>query len=120
MKILIDMNMSPKFVPVFNNKGFDAVHWIEIGAPNAKDSEIMEYASKNNYVILTCDLDFNIILSLSRNQKPSIVQLRMQIINIDQDGERIVSVISRNLNRLREGAILSIDLNKARIRLLPL
>ena len=71
MKILIDMNLSPKFTDLLIKKGADAVHWIEIGALDAEDSEIMEYARENNHIIMTCDLDFNIILSVTHNLKPS-------------------------------------------------
>ena len=76
MKILIDMNLSPKFEDLLIRKGIDAVHWSKIGAPNAEDTEIMEYASKNNYIVMTCDLDFSIILSIKHTLKPSIIQLR--------------------------------------------
>jgi len=120
MKILIDMNVSPKFADMLTSKGIDAVHWYNIGAPDAEDTEIMEYANQNNYIVLSCDLDFSIILSITHNLKPSIVQLRAQRINIEKDGERIVSAIIQHEEKLGKGAILSIDLKKARIRLLPL
>jgi predicted nuclease of predicted toxin-antitoxin system len=93
MKILIDMNLSPKFADLLMNKGLHAEHWIEIGAPNAEDTEIMEYALKNNYTIMTCDLDFNIILSITHSLKPSVVQLRTHRIRVEQDGEWIASAI---------------------------
>ena len=120
MKILIDMNLSQKFADLFKKKDTDAVHWSEIGAPNAEDTEIIEYAVKNNYVIMTCDLDFNIILSITHGLKPSIIQVRVQRIRAEQDGEWIVPKILQNANELEKGAILSIDLKKSRIRLLPL
>ena len=120
MKILIDMNVSPKFADLFIKKGVDAAHWIEIGAPDAEDTEIMEYASKNNYIIMTCDLDFNIILSITHSIKPSIVQLRVQRISVKQDGEWIVAAIMQNAEELEKGAILSVDTKKLRLRLLPL
>ena len=120
VKILIDMNLSPKFANLFIKKGIDAVHWFEIGAPNAKDTEIMEYANKNNYIIMTCDLDFNILLSVTHRLKPSVVQLRTQQISVEKDGEWIASAIMRNAKELTKGAILSVDAKKSRLRLLPL
>ena len=120
MKILIDMNLSPKFVDLFMKRGVDAIHWFEIGAPNAEDTQIMEYANKNNYIIMTCDLDFNILLLLSRKSKPSIIQLRTQRIRVEQDGEWIVSAVKQNAEKLEMGAILSVDAKKCRLRLLPL
>ena len=31
MKILIDMNLSPEWVAVFENHGWSAVHWSTVG-----------------------------------------------------------------------------------------
>jgi len=120
MKILIDMNLSPKFEDLLIRKGIDAVHWSKIGAPNAEDTEIMEYASKNNYIVMTCDLDFSIILSIKHTLKPSIIQLRTQRTDVEQDGEWIVSAIMQNAEELEKGIILSVDAKKFRLRFLPL
>lgn len=35
MKILLDMNLSPDWVPVLESAGFEAVHWSKIGNPSA-------------------------------------------------------------------------------------
>ena len=120
VKILIDMNLPPKLADLLIQRKIDAVHWCKIGAPDAKDTEIMEYANKNNYIIMTCDLDFNILLSITRRVKPSIVQLRTQRFEIEKDGEWLASVILRNAAELAKGAILSVDTKKSKLRLLPL
>jgi len=120
MKVLIDMNLSPKLADILSAKGIPAEHWYKIGAPNAKDTEIIAYAKDNNYAVLTCDLDFSTILALTKGQKPSVVQLRMQVIWLEQTGEMIASAISQCISELESGAILTIDQNKNRLRLLPL
>jgi predicted nuclease of predicted toxin-antitoxin system len=33
MKFLIDMNLSPLWVPFLANQGFEAVHWSTVGQP---------------------------------------------------------------------------------------
>ncbi|MCW5599101.1 hypothetical protein C8R30_1526 [Nitrosomonas nitrosa] len=35
MKLLIDMNLSPRWVDVLANAGFEAAHWSALGAYNA-------------------------------------------------------------------------------------
>jgi predicted nuclease of predicted toxin-antitoxin system len=47
------MNLSPKFADEFCKLGFIASHWSSIGNPSAKDTEIMEYAKANDYVVIT-------------------------------------------------------------------
>jgi len=44
MNILIDMNLSPDWCAILAKPGFLAVHWRTIGASNAPDSEIMQWA----------------------------------------------------------------------------
>jgi predicted nuclease of predicted toxin-antitoxin system len=42
MKFLIDMNLSPAWVPFLASHGFEAVHWATVGSPSAPDPEILE------------------------------------------------------------------------------
>ena len=58
MKILIDMNLSPKWSEVLSRHGHEAVHWSTIGEFNADDFEIMRWAAENGYIVFTHDLDF--------------------------------------------------------------
>jgi predicted nuclease of predicted toxin-antitoxin system len=32
MKLVVDVNLSPEWVPLFRELGYEAVHWSEIGA----------------------------------------------------------------------------------------
>ncbi len=44
MKILIDMNLPRVWIPVLEKASHIAVHWVDIGARNAPDKEIMDWA----------------------------------------------------------------------------
>ena len=70
MKLLVDMNLSPRWVQLLRDAGWEAAHWSTVGKPNATDSEITAYAAANNYVILTSDLDFGAILASTRELLP--------------------------------------------------
>ena len=72
MRILIDMNLSPRWVDVFLSHKIEAVHWSSVGLAYASDIEIMDYAKINNYTIFTHDLDFNAILDMNHCHKPSV------------------------------------------------
>ena len=56
MKILIDMNLSPLWVQFLVGHGVDAVHWSAIGEASAPDSQILDYAAENDFVVFTHDL----------------------------------------------------------------
>ena len=120
MKILIDMNLSPILAKMLNDMGIESVHWYKIGTPDAKDTEIMAYAKEHDYIVLTCDLDFSAILSTTHGHKPSVVLMRSHGFSIEKAAEFISSSIIQCSAELKKGAILTIDANRARMRLLPL
>ena len=39
MRLLVDMNLSPFWVPFLTAQGYQAVHWSTVGAANAPDRE---------------------------------------------------------------------------------
>jgi predicted nuclease of predicted toxin-antitoxin system len=68
MKLLVDMNLSPRWVGLLVGAGIEAAHWSTLGAKNAPGSEIMAYAGVNDYVVLTHDLDFSAILTATHGE----------------------------------------------------
>jgi predicted nuclease of predicted toxin-antitoxin system len=56
VRILIDMNLSPNWVPLLQRHGWAAVHWSTIGDPCAPDAEVMAWAATHQYVVFTHDL----------------------------------------------------------------
>jgi hypothetical protein len=65
MKLLVDMNLSPDWVPFLNSAGFEAIHWSLVGNCRAEDREIMEWAREDSFVVFTHDLDFGTLLALT-------------------------------------------------------
>jgi predicted nuclease of predicted toxin-antitoxin system len=69
MKILLDMNLTPGWARYLQSSGFEAVHWSQIGRPDAPDEEIMMYAAKQEFVVLTHELDFSAILAATKGKQ---------------------------------------------------
>ncbi|ATW33639.1 MULTISPECIES: DUF5615 family PIN-like protein [Candidatus Williamhamiltonella] len=120
MKLLIDMNLSPRWSNVLATAGIDAVHWSTLGANNAPDSEIMAYARTNDYIVLTHDLDFSAILAVTHGEKPSVIQVRTNDVSPDVIGKQIVAALNQMASELEAGALLTVDTNRTRLRVLPL
>jgi predicted nuclease of predicted toxin-antitoxin system len=120
MKLLVDMNLSPRWVEVLADAGFETAHWSAIGESSARDSEIMAYAKANDYVVLTHDLDFGAILAATHGKKPSVVQIRADDVSPDVIGTQVVTALRQMTSELKDGALLTVDPNRARLRVLPL
>jgi predicted nuclease of predicted toxin-antitoxin system len=120
VRLLLDMNLSPEWVPYLQERGFDAVHWSSIGAYNAPDSEIMQRARENDCVVFTHGLDFGILLAHSKDSSPSVIQARTQDVSPDQLGRVIVAALQAHRGALGRGALLTIDAARSRIRILPI
>ena len=120
MKSLIDMNLSPDWVAAFSAENIESVHWSIVGNPRAEDTEIMEYARGNDYIVFTHDLDFGTILALTQAENPSVVQVRAQNILPSHLANIVVSVLRENVVLLEQGALIVVDEGRARVRILPL
>lgn len=120
MKLLVDMNLSPSWIALFRDAGIEATHWSSIGAANAPDSEIMAYADQNGYVVLTHDLDFSAILAVTHGEKPSVVQIRSEDLSLKAIGKQVIAAVVQMKAELEQGALLTVDPNRTRLRFLPL
>lgn len=78
MTILIDMNLSPLWVPFLVEHEIEAVHWSTVGEASAPDSQILGYAGSNGFTLFTHDLDFGMLLAVRRSPGPSVIQVRTQ------------------------------------------
>lgn len=120
MKLLIDMNLSPQWALVLEEEGWEAVHWSRIGRPNAPDHEVLAYARSNGYVIFTHDLDFGTVLAATKAQCPSVIQIRTQDVTPAHLGPLVISALRQFTKHLEDGALITVDENKSRARILPL
>lgn len=120
MKVLVDMNLSPGWVNFLVAAGYDAVHWSKVGSSDATDPELMAWAAENGYVVLTADLDFGAILATTKGTGPSVIQVRSDILTPHAIGSTVISALRQAKQDLIEGALISVDATRARLRILPL
>jgi predicted nuclease of predicted toxin-antitoxin system len=120
MKILVDMNLSPRWVDFLTDNGIEAAHWSSIGSPDAPDTGIMAYAQTHSFVVLTNDLDFGFILAINQSNKPSIIQIRTGTLGPGRIGGRVVSALKTLSADIEKGALVTIDPHKVRVHVLPI
>jgi len=120
MKLLIDMNLSPDWVKVFEKYNIEAVHWSNIGDPRARDTVIMEWARTNEYIVFTHDLDFGSMLAVTGAETPSVIQVRTQDVLPASIETLIISALRQFESELEQGALVTVDQAQSRVRILPI
>lgn len=91
-----------------------------MGDPRATDETIVEWARQHGFVIFTHDLDLGSLLALIQAKGPSVIQVRTQDILPEALAGVLLPILKRHEKELEEGALLTVDLYKSRLRLLPL
>lgn len=120
MKLLVDMNLSPAWVPTLEAAGLEAIHWSNLGSPRATDAVIFAFARDHNWIVFTNDLDFGTLLAHSRTGAPSVFQVRAQDLTPSHLGPLVVQTLARFKTELEMGALVTVDEQRQRVRLLPL
>jgi predicted nuclease of predicted toxin-antitoxin system len=80
----------------------------------------LAWARANDFVVFTHDLDFTTLLALSHATGPSVLQIRTQDVLPSAIGRLVIRVLQQHEAALTQGALVSVDDLRARIRILPL
>jgi len=120
MRILIDMNLSPRWADILSLQSIEALHWLSVGSASASDAEIIAYAKDNDFAVFTHDLDFSTMLAITNGEKPSVIQIRTGDVSPTTAAPQILNALMAASNEIEKGALLTVDMKKQRLRLLPL
>ena len=120
MRLLLDVNISPVWVEYLRAAGHDTTHWTSVGDARSTDDRIAGYAAQNGHVIITRDLDFGALLAASHAVQPSVVLLRGPGQLPPAAGIRLLRVLEQTADDLAAGAVVTMDVNKTRVRILPI
>lgn len=119
MKFLADMGISQSTVMWLRGNGHDAIHIRDAAMKSAPDLEIVAKAKKEERIVLTCDLDFGTIMSVSEEKYPSVIILRLENETPANVNRRLEQVLEESSSSLKEGAIIVVEDSRHRVRLLP-
>lgn len=120
MKLVVDMNLSPAWVEVLREAGWETIHWSEVGQPTDPDEVILTWALEHQHIVLTHDLDFGSILAATKASAPSVLQLRGEDVSPDGSSALVMESLRRFETILKAGALVSIDTRRQRARVLPI
>ena len=121
MRFLIDNALSPQLAELLCQAGHDAVHVRDYNMQDASDEAIFELAQQENRCLISADTDFGTLLALRQEISPSVILLRRpsQRRPVEQ-----VQLLLSNLPAISEaisqGAIISVEETRVRVRKLPI
>jgi predicted nuclease of predicted toxin-antitoxin system len=120
MRFLADMGVSQRVVTWLQEQGHDATHLRDEGLQRLENGDIFTKAFRESRIILTWDLDFAEILALSGSNIVSAVVFRLVNTRSTHVIERLERVLLESAQDLENGAIISVEEGRHRVRLLPI
>jgi len=118
--LLLDQGLAPSAAAILRERGFDAVHVMEIGLDRAEDSDILAVARLQERACVTLDHDFHTHLAVAGDGRPSVILLRIEGLPAVEQAGLIASICLTCNGALAEGAAVSADGSSVRVRRLPL
>lgn len=76
--------------------------------------------AEHEFIVLTNDPDSGIAQATANTEKPSVVQIRGDDLRPASIGNQVVQALRQMQAELAEGALVTIDPKRTRLRLLPL
>ena len=119
IRLLADVHISPKTVADLQKQGYEIMRSSEFLPANAPDINILEFARTENWVVLTQDLDFSMLVALSRYSQPSLITLRLSSAKPDIVTQKLLDVLPQIEEALQEGSAITIQEESIRIRKVP-
>ena len=119
MKLLLDQGLPRSAVICLADADIEAIHVGDIEMSAAEDLEILETAKINNQIVVTLDSDFHTILALQNASRPSVIRIRIEGLTAKPLCRLLIRAIRECTEDLEQGAAVSIEENRIRIRRLP-
>lgn len=120
MRWLLDQGVPRSAAGVLRARGEDAVHTGEVGLATAEDEVILKWARREMRVIVTLDADFHQLLALTEQRAPSVIRVRLQGLDAEAVVSLVLEVRAVCEDDLQRGAVVTVNENNIRVRLLPL
>lgn len=118
LKFLLNGNLSIETKYFLEELGYSVKTIAEFGLRNAEDIEIIQFAQKNNYIIITFDLDFGEIYYFANPSKIGIIVLKLGDQTIESVDEALQILLNSKVlaKRSNQNSLIIFDGKKIRIR----
>jgi predicted nuclease of predicted toxin-antitoxin system len=120
MRFLGDMCVDVRIVNWLCENQHDATHLRDQGLHRMPNGEIFDKAIRENRIVITFDLDFGEIASLTESRKASVILFRLKNTRTAYVIERLSAAIEAFADALEKGAIVIVEDTRYRVRYFPI
>lgn len=118
MRLLADENLHKGIIQGLREANFEVVFVPDLDLAGHKDREILEYAEKNNLLVISGDKDFGGLIEFGILWgMGKVMLLRYRILNVDRIVKNIVEVLHREEEILERAETIVIVLSEAGYRI---
>ncbi len=120
MKLLLDQGLPRSAAALLTAAGIDTVHVGDLGLSTAEDAAILQAGLEANRTVVTLDADFHALLAMSGAIAPSVIRIRIEGLRGEALTELLLAVIAQCTSDIEQGAAVTVQSGRIRIRHLPL
>jgi predicted nuclease of predicted toxin-antitoxin system len=120
MRFLVDVCVDVRVAQWLREQGHVASHLREEGLQRLPNGQIFVKAVSEQRVVITHDLDFGEIASSSAGAKASVIVFRLHNVRLSNVLGRLKAVLEDCAPVLEQGAIISVEETRHRIRHFPI
>ena len=120
IRILLDQGLPRGTSQILCREQWDVVHTGDIGLAQASDREIIDFAQREDRIIITLDADFHAILAVENASSPSVIRIRQEGLKAVQLSDLIKSIWPTVQSQLEAGALVTVTEKSIRVKSIPL
>ncbi len=120
LRFVVDMNLSAEWVAVLSAHGWSARHWSTIGRADAPDAEIMAWARHERRVVFYTRPGLRHDAGTDPRRRAQRHPDSHAEHGAEDIGPAVVAAVQQHTESLAAGALVVVDLDHSRVRVLPL
>ena len=118
LRVLLDQGLPRDTADQLRTGSLECRHVGEIGMSAASDTEILNYAAANNFIIATLDADFHTMLVVGGMVRPSVIRIRLEGLKSTAITAIIWDVLGTYAEDLANGCMITVKKHKTTCHLL--
>ncbi len=110
LKFLIDESSGRKLVLFLSEKGYDVKHVGDI-MPSASDKEVLNFAEKENRILITNDKDFGELVFRLNRPSSGVILLRLKKDSIENKSRCLSQVLKKFSDKISKSFVVVTERN---------